>query len=89
MVGFGLSNFGGEKMVGPDCFLPKPTIFQPPKIAEKIGRRIVNWIWWTSPLFVRKRKILRLHLIGVKIGMIEYRGEEIGKILGGRDVWFE
>ena len=35
---FGLSDFGGEKVVGLIYFLPWPTIFQLPQIREKMGR---------------------------------------------------
>lgn len=31
---FGWSDFGGEKMVGPNCFLSGPTIFQSPNWNE-------------------------------------------------------
>lgn len=31
----GWSDFGGEKMVGPNCFFLGPTIFQPPKLERK------------------------------------------------------
>jgi len=36
---FGWGDFVGEKMVGLDCFLCKPTTFQSPQIGEKMERR--------------------------------------------------
>ena len=40
---FGWSDFGGEKVEGPGCFLSRPTIFQPLQIGEKIGK-IIDWM---------------------------------------------